>query len=77
MLNRLKNSNWLRYVATLIIGGLLVALGYLIGDSAPNVEAQDGMVKFDDTISCKKLLVTDEISVTDGNANVSLKKVSC
>ena len=44
MLNRLKHSNWSRYIGTLIIGGLLVALGYLIGDSAPNVEAQDGRV---------------------------------
>ena len=72
MFNRLKDSNWLRYVVTLIIGGLLVALGYLIGDSAPNVEAQDGIVKFDDTIFCKKLLVTDEISLSDGNAAINI-----
>ena len=58
MLNRLKNSNWLRYVATLIIGGLLVALGYLIGDSAPNVEAQDGITRFENIV-CKALVVSD------------------
>ena len=72
MFNRLKDSNWSRYVVTLIIGGLLVALGYLIGDSTPNVEAQDGIVKFDDTIFCKKLLVTDEISLSDGNAAINI-----
>ena len=70
--NKLKDSNWLRYVVTLIIGGLLVAFGYLIGDSAPNVEAQDGISKFDDTIYCKKLLVTDGISVSDGNAVIDI-----
>ena len=72
MFNRLKDSNWSRYVVTLIIGGLLVALGYLIGDSAPNVEAQNGIVKFHDTIFCKKLLVTDEISLSDGNAAINI-----
>lgn len=72
MLNRLKNSNWLRYIVTLIIGGLLVAFGYLIGDSTPSVEAQDGIVKFHDTIFCKKLLVTDEISLSDGNAVINI-----
>ena len=72
MFNRLKHFDWLRYVGTLIIGGLLVAFGYLIGDSAPDVDAQDGIVKFDETISCKKLLVTDEISVTDGNAVINI-----
>ena len=58
MLNRLKHSNWLRYVGTLIIGGLLVAFGYLIGDSAPSVEAQDGITSFD-TIQCNALIVSD------------------
>ena len=58
MLNRLKNSNWSKYVVTLIIGGLLVALGYLIGNSAPNVEAQDGVTRFE-TITCKGLIVSD------------------
>ncbi|MCY4566720.1 MAG: hypothetical protein OXD49_00300 [Candidatus Poribacteria bacterium] len=59
MLNRLKNSNWSRYVITLIIGGLLVALGYLIGDSAPNVEAQDGITRVDSIIACKGIVVSD------------------
>lgn len=72
MYNSLKHSNWSRYIVTLIIGGLLVALGYLIGDSAPNIEAQNGIVKFDDTIFCKKLLVTDEISLSDGNAVINI-----
>ena len=72
MFNRLKRSNWLRDIVILIIGGLLVAFGYLIGDSAPKVEAQDGIVKFDDTIFCKKLLVTDEISLSDGNAVINI-----
>ena len=72
MFNRLKHSNWLRYIGTLIIGGLLVALGYLIGDSAPNLEAQEGIVKFDETIFCKRLVVTEEISVTDGNAIINI-----
>lgn len=58
MLNRLKNSNWLRYIGTLIIGGLLVALGYLIGDSAPSVEAQDSITRFE-TITCKGLTIFD------------------
>jgi hypothetical protein len=58
MFNRLKNSNWSRYVVTLIIGGLLVSLGYLIGDSAPSVEAQDGITRFD-TIQCNGLIVSD------------------
>lgn len=58
MLNRLKDSTWSRYVVTLIIGGLLVALGYLIGDSAPNVEAQDDITRFE-TITCKGLIVSD------------------
>ena len=58
MFNRLKHSNWSRYVVTLIIGGLLVALGYLIGDSAPSVEAQDGTTRFE-TIVCKGLIVSD------------------
>ena len=60
MFNRLKHSNWSRYVGTLIIGGLLVALGYLIGDSAPSVEAQDSLTTFD-ILTCK------EITVFDGN----------
>ena len=34
MFNRLKNPDWSRDVVMLIIGGLLVALGYLIGNSA-------------------------------------------
>ena len=58
MFNRLKHSNWLRYIGTLIIGGLLVALGYIIGDSASNVEAQDGITRFD-SIVCKALVVSD------------------
>lgn len=58
MFNRLKHSNWLRYIGTLIIGGLLVALGYLIGDSAPNVEAQDGITRFENIV-CKALVVSD------------------
>ena len=72
MFKRLKHSNWLRYIGTLIIGGLLVALGYLIGDSAPSVEAQERIVKFDETIFCKRLVVTEEISVTDGNAVINI-----
>ncbi len=59
MFNRLKNSNWSRYVVTLIIGGLLVALGYLIGDSAPNVEAQGGITRVDSIIACKGIAVSD------------------
>lgn len=59
MINRLKKSNWLRYIGTLIIGGLLVAFGYLIGDSAPNVEAQDGITRFDSIVACKGLAVSD------------------
>ena len=58
MYNTLKHSNWWRYVVTLIIGGLLVALGYLIGDSATNVEAQDNITKFD-IITCKGIIVSD------------------
>ena len=58
MFNRLKHSDWLRYVGTLIIGGLLVALGYLIGDSTPNVQAQDNIARFE-TIACKMLVVSD------------------
>ena len=50
--------NWWRYVVTLIIGGLLVSIGYLIGNSAPGVEAQDDITRFD-TITCKKLIVFD------------------
>lgn len=59
MFNRLKDSNWSRYVVTLIIGGLLVALGYIIGDSAPNVEAQDGITRVDGIIACKGIAVSD------------------
>ena len=58
MFNRLKNPDWSRYVVTLIIGGLLVALGYLIGDSAPNVEAQGSVATFD-TLTCKELTISD------------------
>ena len=58
MFNRLKHSNWLRYVVTLIIGGLLVVLGYLIGDSASNVEAQNNIARFE-TITCNGLMVSD------------------
>ena len=58
MFNKLKHSDWLRYVVTLIIGGLLVALGYFIGDSTPNVEAQDSTTSFD-TIRCNGLIVSD------------------
>ena len=58
MFNRLKYSDWLRYVGTLIIGGLLVALGYFIGGSTPNVEAQDSTTSFD-IIRCKGLIVSD------------------
>ena len=72
MFNRLKNPDWSRDVVMLIIGGLLVALGYLIGNSASDVDAQDGISKFDDTIYCKKLLVTDGISVSDGNAVIDI-----
>ena len=56
----LKPSNWYRYIVTLIIGGLLVAIGYIIGDSTGNVEAQNRTGGFDETIICKKLWVTDE-----------------
>ena len=58
MFNKVKHSNWLRYIGTLIIGGLLVALGYLIGDSAPSVEAQDGITRFEHIV-CKALVVSD------------------
>lgn len=58
MYNRLKHSNWWRYIVTLIIGGLLVAFGYLIGDSASDVEAQDGVTRFE-TVACKDLIVSD------------------
>lgn len=58
MYNRLKHSNWWRYVVTLIIGGLLVALGYLIGDSAPSVEAQNNVTSFD-IIQCNGLVASD------------------
>ena len=58
MFNRFKHPDWLRYIATLVIGGLLVALGYLIGDSAPNVEAQDGITRFENIV-CKALVVSD------------------
>ena len=58
MFHRLKDSNWLRYVVTLMIGGLLVALGYLIGNSDPSVEAQDSITRFE-TITCKGLTIFD------------------
>ena len=58
MYNRLKHSYWSRYVVTLIIGGLLVALGYLIGNSDPSVEAQDSIMRFE-TITCKGLTIFD------------------
>ena len=58
MFNRLKHSNWSRYVVTLIIGGLLVSFGYLIGNSAPDVGAQDGMTRFE-TIVCEGLTIFD------------------
>ena len=50
--------NWLKYTGTLIIGGLLVALGYLIGNSASDVNAQDNITRFD-IIQCKGLVVSD------------------
>ncbi|MYB63495.1 hypothetical protein F4X73_02285 [Candidatus Poribacteria bacterium] len=50
--------NWYKYVIVLIIGGLLVAFGYLIGDSTPDVDAQDSITRFD-TIQCKGLIVSD------------------
>ena len=59
MLNRFKHSNWLKYVVTLIVGGTLVALGYLIGDSAQSVEAQDGITRVDGIIACKGIVVSD------------------
>lgn len=59
MFNSLKHSNWLRYIGTLIIGGLLVAFGYLIGDSAPNLEAQDGITRIDGIIACKGIAVSN------------------
>ena len=68
----LKHSNWYRYIVTLIIGGLLVAIGYIIGDSASNVEAQNRAGRLDETIICKKLLATDEISISDGNAVINI-----
>lgn len=58
MYHGLKHSIWWKYVATLIIGGLLVSTGYLIGNSAPDVVAQDDITRFD-TITCKKLIVSD------------------
>ena len=58
MLKRLKHSNWLRYIVTLVIGGGLVALGYFIGDSVSSVEAQDSLAAFD-TLTCKGLTVFD------------------
>ena len=58
MFNSLRHSSWLRYIGTLIIGGLLVALGYLIGDSAPNLEAQDGITRVENIV-CKALVVSD------------------
>ncbi|RKU31843.1 hypothetical protein C6497_00755 [Candidatus Poribacteria bacterium] len=58
MYNSLKHSNWWRYVVTLIIGGLLVAFGYLIGDSAPSVNAQEGIMRFG-SIICNGLTVSD------------------
>lgn len=58
MYNRLKHSNWLRYIGTLIIGGLLVSVGYVIGNSATGVNAQDSITRFD-TIQCKGLIVSD------------------
>lgn len=58
MYNSLKHSNWWRYVVMLIIGGLLVAFGYLIGDSTPDVDAQDNITSFD-FIQCKGLVVSD------------------
>lgn len=50
--------NWYKYVITLIIGGLLVSIGYIIGDSAPDVDAQDNTTSFD-YIQCKGLVVSD------------------
>lgn len=50
--------NWYKYVITLTIGGLLVAFGYLIGDSSSNVEAQDGITKLD-IVQCRGLVVSD------------------
>ena len=58
MFNNLRQSNWLKYTGTLIIGGLLVALGYLIGNSASDVNAQDNITRFD-IIQCKGLVVSD------------------
>lgn len=72
MYHRLKHSNWWRYVVTLFIGGVLVSIGFLIGNSAHDVVAQDELEKFNDIITCKKLLVSEEISVTDGNAVISI-----
>ena len=56
--NWLKHSNWLKYVVTLIIGGLLVSIGYLIGNSTPDVNAQDEITEFD-IVKCKGLIVSD------------------
>ena len=72
MYNNLKHSNWLRYIGTLIIGGLLVSIGYVIGNSATGVNAQDETINIHDSITCKKLFVTDEIHVSDGNAVISI-----
>lgn len=58
MYKSLKKSNWWKYVVTLIIGGLLVAFGYVIGDSNQNVEAQDSITRFG-IIECKGLIVSD------------------
>ena len=58
MYKRLKHSNWWRYVVTLVIGGLLVAIGYLIGNSTSSVGAQNNITKFD-IITCKGIVVSD------------------
>ena len=58
MYNRLKHPNWLRYIGTLIIGGLLVAFGYIIGESNQNIEAQEGITRMG-IIHCKGLIVSD------------------
>ena len=58
MYHRLKHSNWWRYVVTLIIGGVLVAFGYLIGNSTTDVNAQNEITEFD-IVKCKTLIVSD------------------
>ncbi len=72
MYNGLKHSNWWKYIGTLIIGGLLVSIGYVIGNSAPDLNAQDETINIHDSITGKKLFVTDEIHVSDGNAVISI-----